>query len=254
MDAKDSVPIKTTRTTFKILEILVSEGDTSLPELSAELDRPKSTVHDHLISLRKLGYVVKLDENYRVSTRLLDMGESARRKMDIFPPAKQEVDSLAKQTGEHASLAIEENGETVLLYVSKGENALNLGVSEGFRLAMPTNAPGKAMLAFLPDERVESILAERGLPEITAHTVTSRDELFDELERIRDQGYATDRGERVEGVRAIAAPILANGDVRGALTISAPANRMTGERLESELPNLLQQSANVVEVQYTLGE
>lgn len=253
MNENGSVPIKTTRTTFEILELLVSEGDASLETLSAELGRPKSTIHDHVISLRNLGYVVKLDETYRVSTRLLDMGESARRRMDIFPPAKQEVDSLGKQTGEHASLAIEENGETVLLYVSKGENALDLGVSEGFRLAMPTNAPGKAMLAFLPDERVESILAERGLPEITPNTITSREGLSAELAQIREQGYATDRGERVEGVRAIATPILANGDVLGALTISAPANRMTGERVESELPDLLQQSANVVEVQYTLG-
>lgn len=253
MDKNGSVPIKTTRTTFEILELLVSEGDASLEMLSAELDRPKSTIHDHVLSLRNLGYVVKLDETYRVSTRLLDMGESARRQMDVFPPAKQEVDSLAKQTGEHASLAIEENDETVLLYVSKGENALDLGVSEGFRLAMPTNAPGKAMLAFLPDERVESILAERGLPEVTPNTITNREELSAELAQIREQGYATDREERVEGVRAIATPILANGDVLGALTISAPANRMTGERVASELPDLLQQSANVVEVQYTLG-
>lgn len=254
MNTDDRVPIKTTKTIFDLLETLVADGDASLSELSEQLEKPKSTVHDYLISLQKLGYIVKVEKNYRVSTRLLDMGESARRKRDIFPPAKKEVDKLARETGEHASLGIEENGQTVLLYISKGEDALNLGVSEGFRMAMPTNAPGKAILAYLPEDRVETILDEQGLPSVTDHTVTNRTELSDELEQIREQQYAIDRGERVEGVRAIAAPIIAEGGVRGALTISGPANRMEGARFETKLPSLLLQSANVVEVQYTLGK
>ncbi|QSW97622.1 IclR family transcriptional regulator [Haloterrigena alkaliphila] len=250
----DHIPIKTTKTTFDLLETLVKEGEASLPELASHLEKPTSTVHDHLISLQKLGYVVKEEKTYRVSTRLLDMGESARRRMDVFPPAKREVDELATQTGEHASLAIEENGRTVLLYISKGADALDLGVSEGFRMPMPTNAPGKAILAHLPEDRIDSILNEHGLPSITEKTVTDRTALREQLAEIRERGYAADRGERVEGVRAVAVPILPEGRVQGALTISGPANRMEGKRFEAELPNLLLQSANVVEVQYTLGE
>lgn len=249
----DRIPIKTTQTTFVLLETLLKEGKLSLPELAEQLEMPNSTVHDYLISLRKLGYVVKTETTYRVSTRLLDMGESARRKLPIFRPAKKEVDQLAEQTGEHASLAIEENGKSVLLYISKGQNALDLGVSEGFRMAMPTNAPGKAILAHLPEKQVISILDEHGMPEITNKTVTSRGELHDQLEQIREQEYAIDIGERVKGVRAIASPIIAEDKVRGAIAISGPANRMKGDRFETELPNLLLQSANVVEVEYTLG-
>lgn len=249
----DRVPIKTTQTTFRLLEVLLQDGEMSLPELAEQLEMPKSTVHDYLISLRKLGYVVKTGKNYRVSTRLLDMGESARRKMPVFRPAKKEVDRLAEQTGEHASLGIEENGKMVLLYISKGKNALDLGVSEGFRMAMPTNAPGKAILAHLAEKRVESILEEHGMPAVTDKTVTNRSELYDQLKQIREQEYATDVGERVKGVRAIASPIIAENRVRGAITISGPANRMKGERFKTELPNLLLQSANVIEVEYTLG-
>ncbi|MFC4541142.1 IclR family transcriptional regulator [Halosolutus amylolyticus] len=254
MTTNDRIPIKTTGTAFDLLEVLAREGETTLPELAGHLEMPTSTVHDHLLTLQKLGYVVKTGNAYRVSTRLLNMGESARRKMKIFPPAKKEVDKLAAQTGEHAALGIEENGQTVLLYISKGEDALNLGVSEGFRMAMPTNCLGKAMLAFLPDDRVEEILDRHGLPEITDNSLTSRDELYEQLDLIRDRRYATDVGERVGGVNAVAAPIVTEDTVRGALAISAPANRMEGDRFEMELPNLLLQSTNVVEVQYTLGE
>ncbi len=254
MSADDRLPIRTIRTSFELLELLVDEGSASLPELSNRMGMPKSTVHDHLSSLRSLGYIICEDGQYHASTKLLDMGESARRRMDLFPPAKAEVEKLARQVDEHASLAIEERGKTVLLYISKGKNALNLGVSEGFRMCMPTNAPGKAILAHLSDERIELILDEWGLPEITPNTVTDRGELLEELGTIREQGYATDYGERVEGVRAVAVPIIANGVVRGALTISGPANRMEGEYFEFELPKLLRESANVVEIQYTLGE
>jgi DNA-binding IclR family transcriptional regulator len=248
----DRLPIGTIETSFEVLEILVEEGSASLSELSDRTGRPKSTVHDHLSSLRSLGYVLIENDEYRVSTKLLDMGESARRKMDLFPPAKAEVDELAREVDEHASLAIEEQGRTVLLYISKGKNALDLGVSEGFRMRMPTNAPGKAILANLPEERVEAILDEWGMPELTDRTVTDRGALFEQLEEIRERGYATDLGERVEGVRAVAVPIIVDGDVRGALAISGPANRMEGERFRTELPKLLREAANVVEIQYTL--
>jgi IclR family acetate operon transcriptional repressor len=250
----DRIPIKTVQTTFELLELLVREGNASLPEIAEQLEMPKSTVHDYLISLQKLGYIAKNNTSYRISTRFLDMGESARRKMHIFPPAKKEVDKLAKQTGEHATLAIEENGLTVLLYISKGKNALDLGVSEGFRMAMTTNAPGKAILAYLLGNQVDAILGEHGLPEVTNDTLTNRENLYDQLQQIRKQKYATDVGERVNGVHAIASPIIVGDSVRGALTISGPASRMEGERFETELPNLLLRSANIVEVQYTLGE
>lgn len=254
MRTNERVPIKTAQTTITLLETLARAGKASLPELADSIGKPKSTVHDHLLSLEKLGYVVKDENTYRVSTRLLDLGESARRKMDIFPPAKEQVDALADQTGEHVALGIEENGQTVLLYISKGDNALNLGVSEGFQMAMPTNALGKAMLAYLSDDRIEEILEQHGLPKITDQTVTSRHELYDQLEQIREQGYATDIGERVDGVRAVAAPIVVEGIPRGALAVSGPANRMTGDRFETELPSLVLQSTNVVEIQYALGE
>lgn len=253
MSTNDHIPIKTAKTTVKLLETLAKSGETTLSALAEQLDMPKSTVHDYLISLQKLGYIIKVDRRYRISTRLLDIGESARRKMDIFSPAKKETDKLAKETGEHATLGIEENGQTVLLYISKGENGLDLGVSEGFRMPMPTNSLGKAMLAYLPEERVESILSDHGLPTVTDKTITNREELYDQLEKIREQKYATDREERVEGVRAVAVPIVTEGDVHGALAVSGPANRMKGARFETELPNQLLQSANVVEVEYTLG-
>lgn len=87
------------------------------------------------------------------------------------------------------------------------------------------------------------------MPQIT---ITDRDELYNQLETIRDRGYALDLGERVEGVRAVSVPIIIQEEVHGAMTINGTTNRMTEKRLTEELLALLAESADVIEVQYTL--
>lgn len=248
------IPIQSAETVLDVAELLAKSGSVTLSEVVAEMDKPRSTVHDYLKSLQETGYVVKENGRYRISTRFLAMGVSAREKMQLFELAQPEIDNLAEQTGEHASLMVEESGLGVLLYISKGEQALDLGVSTGWRMALPTSAPGKAILAHLPDSRVESILDEHGLPEITQQTITEHEALDEELDTVREQGYATDRGERVEGVRAISVPVVTEGRVHGAITISGPTRRMSGSRFEQELPDLLMRAANVVEIQYTLDQ
>jgi len=251
---ESDVPIKSAKTTFGVVEALASLGRASLSEIMEKTNMPRSTTHNYLKTLEDLGYVVREQGYYRISTRFLAIGAVARKKMQVFRIAKPEIDTLAEETGEHASLMIEESGLGVLPYISKGEQALDLGVSVGWRMALPTNAPGKAILAYLPEEQVETILDAHGLPAVTAATITDRSELLERLETIRERGYATDFGERVEGVRAVAVPIVVRNRVHGAIAISGPANRMSGSWLGEDLPDLLLQAANVIEVQYTLGE
>lgn len=248
----EEVPIKSVEMAFEVLEVLAAEGEATLSEIQAAVGKPRSTTHDYLKSLTSIQYVVKREQRYRVSTRSLALGVRVRENMQLYQLAKPELDGIAEQTGEHVSLMIEEHGLGVLLSISKGEGALDLGVSEGWRMALSTNAPGKAILAHLPDDRIEEILDDHGLPEITEATVAERDELYDQLQTIRDRGYALDFGERVEGVRAVSVPILVRNRPFGALTISGPTNRITGQRIEDEFIEQLSQSANVIEIRYTL--
>ncbi len=134
-----------------------------------------------------------------------------------------------------------------------GERSFNFGVLEESKMPLSTCAPGKAILAHLPEARVTEILDEYGLPSVTAATITDRDELFAEFSEIRHQGYAIVMGERVEGVRAVSVPITTRKQVHGALTITGPTNRMTGDRITEEYPALLSDAANVIEVQYAIS-
>lgn len=245
----ESGSIQAARTSLEILETLVTLNGAGVSELAAELDRPKSTIYDHLHTLKDEGYIRKDGSTYAVTTRLLNIGERSRRSMDIYQQAKQQVENLAEETGEHASLVIEENSRGVLVHTARGENAVQVNTHAGMRIRLHTTAPGKAILAYLSDSRVENIVERNGLPALTSRTITDREELFGELEQIREQKYALDREERIEGMHAVGAPILDRNDaVRGAISIYGPSNRLLDIGFEDKLPKRLLRATNIVEI------
>lgn len=248
-DVQRGTPIKSTKTSFRVVDALKSLGEAGVSELSATIDLPVSTVHDHLKTLVEQGYVVKEGDRYRLGVKFLTLGGHARDRMQIYNVGKPEVEKLAHDTGEHANLMIEEHGKGVFLYIATGADALTLDTYEGMRTYLHATALGKAILAHLPDERYEWILDHHGLPRLTAQTITSRDALEDELRQIRERGYATDDGERIEGVRCVAAPVVGNdGTVLGAVSVSAPKGRLRNDEFSDELPRRVQRVANVIEV------
>jgi len=169
--------------------------------------------------------------------------------MEFYQVAEPEVKSLADETGELANLLVEEQGMGVYLMRSKGEEAVDLDTYAGLRTHLHTTALGKAVLAYLPESRVEEIIERRGLAQKTPHSIGSREALFDALEEVRDRGYAIDDGERLEGLRCIAAPIKDSSDeVLGAISVSAPASRVSDDDLHGRLPERVLSAANVIEL------
>lgn len=247
------VPVKTATTVLEVVDALIELDETQLSELAEHLEMPQSTVHDHLQSLEATGLVVQNDDTYRASLRFLDIGEQVRRQREIYKAGHEQAKQLARETGEHAGLVIEEDGLGVLLYVARGENAVNLNAWGGRHYELPTNAPGKTILAHMPEDRIEKILDQHGLPAYTRETITDRATLESELADIRDRGYATATGELIEGVRTVAAPVSSRGKIRGAIAVGGPRKRMRGKRFEDELPNMLLQASNVVELNLSYG-
>lgn len=239
--------IKSIDTTFEIVEQLVTLDGAGVSELANHLDMPNSTVHDYLQSLHQRRYVVKEGQQYHVSTRFLEIGGHSRDRRKLFQIAKDEVDELAESTGEHANMMIEEHGEGVFLYTAEGEKAVRLDTHSGMRVPLQTTALGKCILSALSEDEVHDILDRVGLPKVTERTITSREKLFEELSEIDDRGYAFDVEERVQGMSCVAAPVKCD-DIVGAISVSGPTSRMTGERFTEEIPELVMRTANVIEV------
>lgn len=243
-------PIKGTEKTVRIVETLKEMDGAGVTELADELDLSKGTVHDYLSTLREHNYVVKEGEEYYIGLGFFELGEYARDRLHIYHVAKPEVQKLANETGELANLLYEEHGLGVYLYRARGENAVTLDTHTGKRRYLHNTALGKAILAHMPEERIEEILSHHGLPEETERTITDRDELYAELETVQERGYAYCNQERVEGLQCVAVPLVsrADGHILGAISIAGPTTRMTDERVKEEILEKLLRAANVIEI------
>ncbi|ELZ32645.1 IclR family transcriptional regulator [Halogeometricum pallidum JCM 14848] len=241
--------VKTARTTFRILETIKAKDEVTLTELTNEFTLSKSSIHNYLKTLEHDGYVVREGNTYRVGLRLLDLGGYARYKEPIYQSAKEEVTKLAEETGEMTNLLVEEHGRGIYLHRANGEQAVTSDSYIGHRVYLHNTALGQAILAHLPNERVDEIIDRHGLPKTTENTITDRDELFDQLERVREEGVAFDDEARLVGLRCVAKPIVnKEGEIEGAISISGPTSRFQDEHYQTVLPKKLESAANVIEL------
>lgn len=241
-------PIKADITAFAIVEALEELDGAGVVELADHLDMAQSTVHAHLSTLAALEYVVKDEGEYRLGLKFLQHGIYARNSQDFFEAAQPEVDFLAQKTGEVVWLYTEEYGRGVVLYKSTGENAMETVGRIGWRPALHTVAAGKAILAELPEDEIEAIIKEHGLEEHTDNTITSTEELFDELELIRARGYAINNEESNLGIRAISAPVTLERQVLGSVSVSGPSHRFSLDETAESIKEALFEATNQIEL------
>lgn len=244
--------LKTVETTSRILSALQRQGKAGVTELAHELDLSKGAVYNHLVTLRKQGFVVKKNDKYKLSNLFINYGKSVQQQSPLYTVGKQYVDQLADETEEYAHLMVEENGLGYYLYRERGENA----IAEEFHARknqkpdyLHHSSTGKAILAEFPRERVEEIIEEHGLPQSTEKTITTKEALFDELEKTRDRGYATYDGEEVSGTRAVGVAIVdEQSNTYGAISVSGAVTRLQGSRWEEEIPRQVKRMANLIEI------
>lgn len=241
--------IQSLDTAFTIVEHLSQSGGAGVTETADAIGVSKSTVHNHLKTLEQREYVVKDDSGrYVLGHRFLTLGGRARKRSNLHAVAKPEVNWLVEKTGESACVATEEYGRIVYLYQARGEQAITTDSQTGSRVLPHRTALGKSILAHLSEERVTEIIDRHGLPQSTANTITSREALRTELDTIRERGYAFDDEERIEGLRCIAAPILHDDDVCGAISVSGPAKRLQGDEYRESIPEQVRQAVRVIEM------
>lgn len=248
-DAGNRGIVKSAETLLAVIEGVRELDGARVTELATHLDLAKSTIHRHLNTLERNEYIVKEGDTYHVGLRFLGLGEYARERHAVYREARPIVDQLAAETEERALFMTEEHGLAVYLYRGIGNHAVRTNSRIGTRRYLHVIAGGKVMLAHLPKHRVDEIIDRWGLPAETSETITNRAELDSHLQAVRERGVAFNREEAIEGLCAVAAPVLGPDDsVVGALSVSGPAHRMKGEWFESTIPDLLLGSANELEL------
>ncbi|AFK19852.1 IclR family transcriptional regulator [Haloferax mediterranei ATCC 33500] len=244
--------IKSVQTASEILDTIQQQSEPTFSELCDVLDASKGTVHTYLATLEDEGFIAKSDGHYRLGLRFVTMGETVRNETDLYRAGQVEVDKLAEQTSEYVHLTVAYRGKEVTMYESRGDNAVAMDYHLRMREApqyLHCTSTGKAMLANFDEARVRDIIDEQGLAKRTENTITDPDRLFRELEQIRERGYAVNDEEELRGTRSIGAPVRGvDGDICGAVSVTAPTSRLSGERFQTEIPELVMQTANIIEV------
>ncbi|MCG0277302.1 MAG: IclR family transcriptional regulator [Thermanaeromonas sp.] len=233
-----------------ILEALAkAEGPVSLSSLSAEVGLHVSTVHRLLSTLARRGFVEQEPNQgrYRLGLKIFEIGHRALYSLDIRAVARPFLRQLVEEFNETANLAVLDGTEVVYIDQVESKNMIKMMARPGTRVPAYCTGAGKVLLAGLPAFQLERVLSTLNLRPYTAASITSVEQLKKELEQVRRQGYAIDRGELEEGVRCVAAPIINHEQrVVAALSVSGPSNRITEELLQGRLVEAVCRAARAV--------
>lgn len=243
--------VGSTKTSFEIVHALQENGPSRLSEIAAELDLPESTTHRHLNTLWDLRYVSRQGERYQLGLRFARLGRAAQTRDPAYAMAKRHVETLATETQERSQFVVEDHGLGIYLHVATGSKAVRAGFDVGRQIHLHCSSAGKSILAHSSREYVDEIFDRWELPALTENTITNREELYAELDRVRERGVAFNREEHVDGINGIAVPVKRDESVLGALAVAGPSHRLEGERLEEEVPDMLLAAANELELNVT---
>jgi len=238
--------VKSVDRALHLLEIMAEEkGEVELKELCKKTHINTTTLYRLLQTLQSRGFVAQdpYTGRYRLGLKLLELGQSLSEQIELRRIVLPFLQELMEKTGETANLVILEEGEAV--YIEKVESPASLRTFHRIGTQAPAHATGvgKVLLATLPSEKITEIIKSTGLCKLTENTITSPEELQEELEKIRENEFAMDNEECEVGAKCIAAPIRDyTNQVVAAVSISGPSTRLPEERL-NELAQVVKDTA-----------
>lgn len=223
----------------KAIELLVCFSiDTpawSLSDLARSVCLPKSTAHNLLRTLQQFDLVRQEPETrrYRVGPRALELGLLFAKRSGVLAQSRPVLRRLVEATGETCKLGILSNDQVVIVAALESAFQLHTRGDVGTRWDLHSTSLGKAILAALTDAEAREILKRTGMRGHTKHTVRTWAAMQEELQAVRERGYALDLEENEPGVRCIAAAVT--DPLRGsvaAVSISGPKVRLSDERMQ----------------------
>jgi DNA-binding IclR family transcriptional regulator len=225
------------RSVTRALDVLLAVSDLGEADLSSVARaaglHPTTTLR-LLESLRSRGFVRHRRGAYEIGPRAFEVGSTFLNRVSLAHEAQALVEELAARLNETANLGILVDGEVLYLAIAQAHRELGIQATPGGRHPAHCTALGKALLAYLPWESVESILAAHPPVRLTPTTLVEPAALRTELERVARQGYAVDAEERIPGVVCLAAPIRdVTGAVVAAISISGPRLRLPSRRVRA---------------------
>lgn len=221
--------------TLDILDAL-AEGPLSIGEVANRIGLPKTTTYRLLVTLEQSEVVIRPDPtaDFRLGPRLLHLGMRTGAVMDLREAAMPVMRQLRDRFGETVNLNILMDRERLCVASAEGVHDVRFVGVVGQRSPLHSGAAARAILAFLPDDRIHAYVAEAPLTRLASSTITDPTHLWEAVRETRRLGYAVSAGERTEGAMSIGAPIWNTDDeVIGSINVTGPTSRVTTYALEA---------------------
>ena len=218
-------------------------------ELAQAFDTTKSRMHRHLQTLVAAGYILQDEssERYRVSARLMALGEAVSQNFELSYAARAAMHDLRDSLGHSVAVSSPEAEGVRIVSVIRGRSNVEIGVKPGSLLHFHDTAQGKIALAFGEPSLLQNTL-KRKLSKSTQHTITDPAHLAAEIERTRARGWSISPSETVIGLNALAAPVFsALGHFVGAIAIVDSVQFIEDPPTPEQVRNVKRAAAQVSE-------
>lgn len=239
-----------------VLQAFDAERPTpTAPELAEATGLSRPVVRRVLLTLQRLGYVADSGGSWRLTPRVLSIGQHYTATHALTELAQPHLMQLAEQTSESATLATLDGNEVVYIARVPVRRVLSVTVSPGTRVAAHATSLGRVLLAWEPAHRIERVLTETEMPRLTPYTVTDPAQFRDILAEVREQGWSMVINEREEGLISLSAPIRDHNErVIAAVASSTSTGRATPEGLRKDVVPLLVDTAKQISAELSNQE
>lgn len=207
----------------------------TLSDISRRTGLTRATSRRFLLTLVELGYVKTDDRLFSLTARVLELGFSYLSALSLPEIAQPHLEQLAASIHESTSASVLDGTDIVYVARVPTRRIMSVRINIGTRFPAYATSMGRVLLASFDSAELEQHLDAIDFEGLTSHTITSREALVKELERVRAQGWAMVDQELENGLRSIAAPIRHGSSVIAAINVSTTANSHTVESIHENL-------------------
>lgn len=207
---------------IQILRAFERHDDYSLTELVSLLSLNKSTAYGILQTLTDFRFLTRdpRTRRYRLGPALIRLGHLADVQTEIRAIARPHMELLVQKIRKSVLLGTLNEDQLTIVDKVDPVGILHVSAAIGQQIPFSAGSFGRVFLAWLPDDRVDSLIATHGLEAFTPTSITDPDAYKVELARVRECGYAVDdKEEYLVGVRAVSVPLKNADGVVAALTV-----------------------------------
>ena len=214
----------------------------TLQEIKSDLTISQTTAYRILNTLVRLDYLLYSEETkrYRLSKKLLTLGFRSLNEHNLLETVLPYLRQVRDEVKETACFGVLGEKKGIFIEQAQGRHTFHFVLSPGKPFELHCSAPGKAIMAYLPDTVRDQYLAHMSFEPYNERTITDRVRYLQELERVRKKGYALDNEEEMSGVICVGAPIFNyTGYPCGAIWISGPKDRLPVEVVRQSAETIL---------------